>query len=151
MRTIRVVRFASPWCNGSTASSNLAGPGSILAGLLSRRGPERFGAPASTGGSRSTSGLPRRRVRPRVRRGHDVPPLAAPSARAAGPAAIADCRGQIALWFELDSPEDAEAELYAPPRAAPSLADPHDPEMLDVAGFDTATPQLVSDFARGAL
>jgi 60 kDa SS-A/Ro ribonucleoprotein len=32
-----------------------------------------------------------------------------------------------------------------------SIADPADPEMLDVVGFDTATPQLVSDFARGAL
>jgi 60 kDa SS-A/Ro ribonucleoprotein len=32
-----------------------------------------------------------------------------------------------------------------------SIADPHDPGMLDVVGFDTATPQLVSDFARGAL
>jgi 60 kDa SS-A/Ro ribonucleoprotein len=32
-----------------------------------------------------------------------------------------------------------------------TIADPGDPEMLDVVGFDTATPQLVSDFARGAL
>jgi 60 kDa SS-A/Ro ribonucleoprotein len=32
-----------------------------------------------------------------------------------------------------------------------SIADPADPEMLDVVGFDTATPQLISDFARGAL
>ena len=32
-----------------------------------------------------------------------------------------------------------------------SIADPHDPGMLDVVGFDTATPQFVSDFARGAL
>jgi 60 kDa SS-A/Ro ribonucleoprotein len=32
-----------------------------------------------------------------------------------------------------------------------SIADPHDTGMLDVVGFDTATPQLVSDFARGAL
>jgi 60 kDa SS-A/Ro ribonucleoprotein len=32
-----------------------------------------------------------------------------------------------------------------------SLADPADPGMLDVVGFDTATPQLISDFARGAL
>jgi 60 kDa SS-A/Ro ribonucleoprotein len=32
-----------------------------------------------------------------------------------------------------------------------SIADPGDPEMLDVVGFDTATPQLISDFARGAL
>jgi 60 kDa SS-A/Ro ribonucleoprotein len=32
-----------------------------------------------------------------------------------------------------------------------SIADPNDPGMLDVVGFDTATPQLISAFARGAL
>jgi 60 kDa SS-A/Ro ribonucleoprotein len=32
-----------------------------------------------------------------------------------------------------------------------SIADPNDPGMLDVVGFDTATPQLISDFARGLL
>jgi 60 kDa SS-A/Ro ribonucleoprotein len=32
-----------------------------------------------------------------------------------------------------------------------SIAGPDDTGMLDVVGFDTATPQLVSDFARGAL
>jgi 60 kDa SS-A/Ro ribonucleoprotein len=32
-----------------------------------------------------------------------------------------------------------------------TIADPQDPGMLDAVGFDTATPQLVSDFARGAL
>jgi len=32
-----------------------------------------------------------------------------------------------------------------------SIADPNDPGMLNVVGFDTATPQLISDFARGAL
>jgi 60 kDa SS-A/Ro ribonucleoprotein len=32
-----------------------------------------------------------------------------------------------------------------------SIADPTDPRMLDVVGFDTATPQLISDFARGEL
>jgi 60 kDa SS-A/Ro ribonucleoprotein len=32
-----------------------------------------------------------------------------------------------------------------------SIADPTDPEMLDVVGFDTSTPQLISDFARGTL
>jgi 60 kDa SS-A/Ro ribonucleoprotein len=32
-----------------------------------------------------------------------------------------------------------------------SIADPADPGMLDVVGFDTATPQLISDFARGSL
>jgi len=32
-----------------------------------------------------------------------------------------------------------------------SIADPNDPGMLDVVGFDSATPQLISEFARGAL
>jgi 60 kDa SS-A/Ro ribonucleoprotein len=32
-----------------------------------------------------------------------------------------------------------------------SIADPNDPGMLDVVGFDTATPPLISDFARGAV
>jgi 60 kDa SS-A/Ro ribonucleoprotein len=32
-----------------------------------------------------------------------------------------------------------------------SIADPKDAGMLDVVGFDTATPQLMSDFAKGEL
>jgi 60 kDa SS-A/Ro ribonucleoprotein len=32
-----------------------------------------------------------------------------------------------------------------------TIADPDDPGMLDVVGFDTATPQLMSDFALGNL
>ena len=32
-----------------------------------------------------------------------------------------------------------------------SIADPADPGMLDVVGFDTATSQLISDFARGSI
>ena len=32
-----------------------------------------------------------------------------------------------------------------------SIADPNDAGMLDVVGFDTATPQLIADFARGAV
>ncbi|MBV9867629.1 MAG: TROVE domain-containing protein [Abitibacteriaceae bacterium] len=32
-----------------------------------------------------------------------------------------------------------------------TIADPNDAGMLDVVGFDTATPQLISDFARGSL
>jgi 60 kDa SS-A/Ro ribonucleoprotein len=32
-----------------------------------------------------------------------------------------------------------------------SLADPNDPGQLDIVGFDTATPQLISDFARGMI
>jgi 60 kDa SS-A/Ro ribonucleoprotein len=32
-----------------------------------------------------------------------------------------------------------------------SIADPTDPGMLDVVGFDTATPQLIAQFVRGVL
>jgi 60 kDa SS-A/Ro ribonucleoprotein len=32
-----------------------------------------------------------------------------------------------------------------------SIADPNDGGMLDVVGFDTAMPQLVSDFACAAI
>lgn len=32
-----------------------------------------------------------------------------------------------------------------------SIADPSDPGSLDVVGFDTGTPQLLSDFARGVI
>jgi 60 kDa SS-A/Ro ribonucleoprotein len=32
-----------------------------------------------------------------------------------------------------------------------TIADPDDPGMLDVVGFDTATPGLVTGFARGEL
>jgi len=32
-----------------------------------------------------------------------------------------------------------------------SIADPNDPGMLDVVGFDTATPHLISEFASGKL
>ena len=32
-----------------------------------------------------------------------------------------------------------------------SIADPADAGMLDVVGFDTATPRLIADFARRAL
>jgi 60 kDa SS-A/Ro ribonucleoprotein len=32
-----------------------------------------------------------------------------------------------------------------------TIADPNDAGMLDVVGFDTATPQLISDFARGVV
>jgi 60 kDa SS-A/Ro ribonucleoprotein len=31
-----------------------------------------------------------------------------------------------------------------------SIADPADPGMLDVVGFDTAAPTLIADFIRGA-
>jgi 60 kDa SS-A/Ro ribonucleoprotein len=32
-----------------------------------------------------------------------------------------------------------------------TIADPNDAGMLDVVGFDTATPELVGDFSRRAL
>ncbi len=32
-----------------------------------------------------------------------------------------------------------------------TIADPNDPGMLDVVGFDTSTPEVIGGFARGAL
>lgn len=32
-----------------------------------------------------------------------------------------------------------------------SIADPSDPGQLDIVGFDTATPQIISDFSRGLI
>jgi 60 kDa SS-A/Ro ribonucleoprotein len=32
-----------------------------------------------------------------------------------------------------------------------SIADPSDPGMLDVAGFDAAVPNLIADFSRGTI
>ena len=32
-----------------------------------------------------------------------------------------------------------------------SIADPTDPGMLDISGFDSATPQLISEFILGKL
>jgi 60 kDa SS-A/Ro ribonucleoprotein len=32
-----------------------------------------------------------------------------------------------------------------------TIADPNDPRRLDIVGFDTTTPQLIADFARGGL
>jgi 60 kDa SS-A/Ro ribonucleoprotein len=32
-----------------------------------------------------------------------------------------------------------------------SLADPNDAGQLDVVGFDTAAPQVISDFVKGEL
>ena len=32
-----------------------------------------------------------------------------------------------------------------------TIADPTDPSMLDVVGFDTAVPQLIADFAAGRM
>ena len=59
----------SPWCNGSTASSNLAGPGSNPGGFASsndRRGPERLGYLGERpSGLRFESAHPSRTPRPR--------------------------------------------------------------------------------------
>ena len=30
-----------------------------------------------------------------------------------------------------------------------TIADPNDPGTLDIAGFDSAVPNLISDFSRG--
>lgn len=45
----------------------------------------------------------------------------------------------------------ARLAVVAMTSAAFSIADPDDPGMLDVAGFDAAVPSLLADFSRGAV
>lgn len=44
---------------------------------------------------------------------------------------------------------DARLVVCAVSATRYSVADPHDPHMLDVVGFDSATPQLIADFVAG--
>ena len=75
-RSIRVVRFTGPWCNGSTTSSNLVGPGSTPGGPAAskdRRGPKRLGYLYG----RAAFGAVRfRRRAPTARHDRDVRPAA---------------------------------------------------------------------------
>jgi hypothetical protein len=53
-RSIRVVRFTGPWCNGSTASSNLVSPGSRPGGPAPTTRSSRAGAVGLSGESGCT-------------------------------------------------------------------------------------------------
>jgi 60 kDa SS-A/Ro ribonucleoprotein len=53
--------------------------------------------------------------------------------------------------YRLRSGSDARLVVVGMVSNGFSIADPADPGMLDVVGFDTATPQLISDFARGSM
>lgn len=44
---------------------------------------------------------------------------------------------------------DAKLIVVAMTSTGFSIADPEDPGMLDVAGFDSATPQIISEFSKG--
>lgn len=44
---------------------------------------------------------------------------------------------------------DARLVLVAMTASGTTIADPSDPEQLDVSGFDSAVPNLLSDFSRG--
>lgn len=46
---------------------------------------------------------------------------------------------------------DAKLVVVAATPTKFSIADPRDPGMLDISGFDSATPALISDFIRGEL
>ena len=46
---------------------------------------------------------------------------------------------------------DAKLVVVAMTATEFSIADPGDPGMLDVVGFDTATPSLIADFVRGEI
>jgi 60 kDa SS-A/Ro ribonucleoprotein len=57
-----------------------------------------------------------------------------------------------ALWdYRQASGIDARLVVVGMVSNGFSIADPADPGMLDVVGFDTATPQLTADFARGSI
>jgi 60 kDa SS-A/Ro ribonucleoprotein len=57
-----------------------------------------------------------------------------------------------ALWdYRRASGIDARLVVVGMVSNGFSIADPADPGMFDVVGFDTATPQLIADFARGTL
>jgi 60 kDa SS-A/Ro ribonucleoprotein len=53
--------------------------------------------------------------------------------------------------YRASSGVDARLVVVGMVASAFSISDPGDPGQLDVVGFDTATPQLIADFARGTL
>jgi 60 kDa SS-A/Ro ribonucleoprotein len=53
--------------------------------------------------------------------------------------------------YRASSGIDARLVVVGMVASAFSISDPGDPGQLDVVGFDTATPQLIADFARGTL
>lgn len=44
---------------------------------------------------------------------------------------------------------DARLVVVAMTATGHSIADPDDPRQLDISGFDSAVPTLLSDFSRG--
>lgn len=60
-------------------------------------------------------------------------------------------RGAALRDYRQASGVDARLVVVGMVRNGFTIADPSDPGMLDVVGFDTATPQLISDFVQGAL
>ncbi len=66
-RAVRLVPSTNPWCSGSTASSNLASPGSIPGGFADhdRRGPKWLGYLVTPSGAAVSNPHPDRISRPR--------------------------------------------------------------------------------------
>jgi 60 kDa SS-A/Ro ribonucleoprotein len=57
----------------------------------------------------------------------------------------------VRQYREASGIKDAKLIVVAFTGTKFTIADPKDPNMLDVVGFDSATPQLISDFVSGRL
>jgi hypothetical protein len=108
-RSIRVVRFhayTGPWCNGSTTSSNLVGPGSIPGGpASSRAGAVRLSGdtPRVTACVCGSTPQPSRSPRPRRRcllRAGTVRRLSTPNRQDAGSSPARSIRAPVAQLAE---------------------------------------------------
>lgn len=56
---------------------------------------------------------------------------------------------QALTMYNKDRSEKAKLAVVGMTSNGFSIADPNSPDMLDVVGFDTATPQIISDFSLG--
>jgi 60 kDa SS-A/Ro ribonucleoprotein len=56
----------------------------------------------------------------------------------------------LAKYRKAAGKADASCTIVGMTASGFSIADPKDPRMLDVVGFDTATPQVISEFVKGA-
>ena len=63
---------------------------------------------------------------------------------------VTDKRADIAILRTLGATPRSVMSIFMVSNGF-TIADPRDRGMLDVVGFDTATPQLISDFARRAV
>lgn len=58
---------------------------------------------------------------------------------------------QALQQYRAQSGRDAKLVVQAMTPTSFSIANPEDPGMLDISGFDSATPQMISDFSAGLI